>query len=122
MSLSRYIRDMAENYNITAKPQVTTPMIPNNVLRTASMVVETPAEREYVRKFPLRELIGVLNYVAMTCRPDIQYAVSYLDRFTAEPTNLVCKAVKRVMQYLLNTHDIVWRLESWSCYYCMWTD
>ena len=34
-------------------PQVTTPMIPNNVnaLRTASMVVETPAEREYVRKF-----------------------------------------------------------------------
>ena len=35
MSLSRYIRDMAENYHITAKPQVTTPMIPNNVLRTA---------------------------------------------------------------------------------------
>ena len=96
---------MAETYNITAKPQVTTPMIPNNVLRTASMVVETPAEREYVRKFPLREILGVLNYVAMTCRPDIQYAVSYLSRFTAEPTNLVCKAVKRVMQYLVNTHD-----------------
>ena len=34
MSLSRYIRDMAENYHITAKSQVTTPMIPNNVLRT----------------------------------------------------------------------------------------
>ena len=41
----------------------------------------------------------------MSCRPDIQYAVSYLARFTAEPTNLVCKAVKRVMQYLVNTHD-----------------
>ena len=41
----------------------------------------------------------------MTCCPDIEYAVSYLARFTAEPTNLVCKAVKRVMQYLVNTHD-----------------
>ena len=28
-----------------------------------------------------------------------------LARFTAEPTNLVCKAVKRVMQYLANAYD-----------------
>ena len=38
MSLSRYIRDMAENYNITAKPQVTTPMISNNALQTGSIL------------------------------------------------------------------------------------
>ena len=105
MSLSGYIRDMAEKFNITPKPHITTPMIPNTVLKTARMVQETAAERDYVRKFPLRELLGVLNYVAITCRPDIQHAVSYLARFTADPANLVCRAVKRVMQYLLNTHD-----------------
>ena len=63
-----YIRNMAENLGITAKHQVTTPMIPNKHGK------ETPAEIEYVRKFPLE----VLNYVAMVSRPDIQYAVYQL--------------------------------------------
>ena len=52
MSLSGYIRDMAEKFNITPKPHITTPMIPNTALKTASMVQETAAERDYVRKFP----------------------------------------------------------------------
>ena len=51
-------------------------------------------------------MLGVLNYVAIICRPDIQYAVSCLARFTADPTNLVCRAVKRVMHHLSNTHDV----------------
>ena len=46
---------------------------------------ETAVKRDYAQNFPLRELLGVLNCVAIACRPD-------------------CRAVKRLVQYLLNTH------------------
>ena len=106
MSLSQYIRDACANFGIKENTAITSPMMPSNILRPSKMTPQSPAEHRYVANFPLKEMLGVLNYVAITCRPDIQYAVSYLARFAADPTNLVCRAVYRVMQYLLNTHDL----------------
>ena len=68
MSLSRYFWNKTENNNITAKPQVYTPMIPNNVLWTANMI-EEPLWRG--------NMLDVLNYAAMICHQAIQYAVIY---------------------------------------------
>ena len=86
MSLSMYIKNMAQNYQITPKPDVLMPMIPKTVQRIASMMQETDASEIMCE---IMELLGVLTYIAMTCRPDIQYAAPYLARFAAEPTNLV---------------------------------
>ena len=66
------ILGMAEHYNI-------------NVLKTASIV------EEYVIACPK------LHCYDLSSRHS-----DYLAIFKAEPTNLVCKAVKRVMQYLVN--------------------
>ena len=96
---------MCTKWNIKPDPKVRTPMITNNYLQTGSMTNESYKQRRYVSKFPLRELLGILNYIAGTCRPDIAYATSYLARFTADPTKLVCLAILRLLKYLLNTHD-----------------
>ena len=74
------------------------------------MSTETQEERQYVRDFPLNELLGCLYYIAITCLPDIAYAVSYLAGFQADPTKLVCQAVHRHMRYLLQTHDMTLQL------------
>ena len=105
VGLSQYIRDVCTKWNIKPDPKVRTPMIANNYLQTGSMTNESYKQRRYVSKFPLRELLGILNYIAGTCRPDIAYATSYLARFTADPTKLVCLAILRLLKYLLNTHD-----------------
>ena len=106
MSLSKYIRETCERFNIVEGRPVTTPMLSNHYLKTGAMTTETQEERQYVRDFPLKELLGCLNYIAITCRPDIAYAVSYLAGFQADPTKLVCQAVHRLMRYLLQTHDM----------------
>lgn len=41
----------------------------------------------------LKEILGRLIYISITCRPDIACAVSYLAGFQADPTKLVCQAV-----------------------------
>ena len=83
MSLSKYIREICERFNIVEGRAVTTPMLSNHYLKTGAKSTETEEERQYVRDFPLKELLGCLNYIAITCRPDIAYAVSYRAGFKA---------------------------------------
>jgi hypothetical protein len=68
----------------------------------------TPEELEKLEanpnKYPLlRSLIGGLNYVYSTTRPDIAFACSYLSRFQNFQTFRVWEFAKDVLRYLLNT-------------------
>jgi len=56
-------------------------------------------------KFPLREFVGSLLYVATMCRPDISFATQRVARHTARPTAPVVKAAKRILEYLASTRD-----------------
>jgi hypothetical protein len=51
------------------------------------------------------ELIGSLQYLANTTRPDISQAVSLLARYRAAPTTSHMKGGLRVVRYLLGTKD-----------------
>lgn len=52
-----------------------------------------------------RSLIGKLNYLAKSTRPDIEYAVHQCARFTSDPREEHTKAVKLIGRYLLATRD-----------------
>jgi hypothetical protein len=52
-----------------------------------------------------RQLIGVLNYIASTTRPDISFAVHQCARFSNKPTRTHELAVKRIVRYLKGTRD-----------------
>jgi hypothetical protein len=49
---------------------------------------------------PYRELVGALNYLAVSTRPDICHAVSVLCRYFSCPTQELWTAAKRVLRYL----------------------
>lgn len=61
------------------------------------------SSRQY--QWSYRQLIGVLNYIAATSRPDISFAVHQCARFSNAPTRSHELAVKRIIHYLKGTRD-----------------
>ena len=55
--------------------------------------------------FHYRSIIGQLNYLAATTRPEIQFAVHQCARFSQDPKMSHEKAVKRIVRYLKRTQD-----------------
>ena len=53
--------------------------------------------------FPIRSLVGSLQYVATIARPDIQFAVNRVARQQSKPTVGLVKAAKRILAYLKGT-------------------
>jgi hypothetical protein len=61
--------------------------------------------QERKNEFHYRSLIGQLNYLAATTRPEIQFAVHQCARFCDNPKMSHEKAVKRIVRYLKKTRD-----------------
>ena len=55
--------------------------------------------------FNYRSVIGSMNYLAQTTRPDISMAVHQCARFCANPKAVHYTAVKRIVRYLIGTSD-----------------
>ena len=64
---------------------------------------ELSSLKEKPSNFPLRSLIGGLNYVSQTARPDIAFSVNRVARYQSSPTPRVIEAAKRILRYLLST-------------------
>ncbi|XP_055306569.1 uncharacterized protein LOC129570871, partial [Sitodiplosis mosellana] len=57
------------------------------------------AEEASNAKFPYRQVVGSLIYLAIETRPDISFAVGYVSRFMEQPTNAHVTAVKGTSNY-----------------------
>ncbi|CAD7949156.1 unnamed protein product [Amoebophrya sp. A25] len=58
-------------------------------------------------KFPMRELVGIFQYLQCSCRPDLSFAAKEVARFLDQPTTQITKdAVIRIVAYLRNTKDL----------------
>jgi histone deacetylase 1/2 len=84
--------------------------------RYASKTSETPAQSTTIlsrgqedeshnEKWQYRSVIGKLNFLEKSSRPDIAYAVHNCARFSSDPKTTHSKAVKRIGRYLLGTRD-----------------
>jgi len=72
----------------------------------ADQVLNRDAEgQEKKNKFHYRSIVGQLNYLAATTRPEIQFAVHQCARFCENPKMSHKKAVKRIVRYLKKTKD-----------------
>lgn len=78
-------------------------------VRVASESVSLPAAG--VQQY--QSLVGVLQYCALSTRPDIAHAVSVLARYLQAPTDAHWTAAKRVLRYLMSTKHaaLVYRVE-----------
>lgn len=53
-----------------------------------------------------RSIVGKLNYLASTTRPDLMFSLSYLSQFTRCPHRSHMEALKRVVRYLSGTYSM----------------
>lgn len=70
------------------------------------LVLGTCEEVEAAKDIPYQQLIGCLQWIATSTRPDIAYAVSQLSRFNAAWTVQHWTAAKHVLRYLKGTLDV----------------
>jgi len=64
---------------------------------------KTQQEYEEMSHVPYKSVVGSLQYIALSTRPDIAYAVNQLSRYLSNPGHNHWLASKRVLRYLKGT-------------------
>ena len=103
LSCSTYINAMAKKFGLTKTTGVSTPLVPGTKLTTED---QSTKGNSRVDSTMYRSYVGSLLYAAMTCRPDIAYAVKELSRFLVEPLKAHLSAAQHVVEYLFHTHSL----------------
>ncbi len=65
-----------------------------------------PSDGKLPSSVPYKSVIGSLYYYANGTRPDILFAVNYLSRVQANPTNLHWTLVKQLLRYINSTKTL----------------
>ena len=93
-----YIKRLAEKFGVSKCKDVYTPTNESEKL--------TKLENEdFATKWPYRELVGALMYVATCTRPDIMHAVGEVAKYCEKHGKQHWIAAKRVLKYLKTTAD-----------------
>ena len=108
-----YIRNsILDRFGMADCTPVSTPLVMKDTL-SAAQSPSTPEEhhkyQDYADGLHYLEIIGAVLYATQT-RPDIQYAVSKLAQFGANPGKPHLEALKRVLRYLKGTAHFSLRL------------
>ena len=125
LTQQRHIQDAVAKFKPLAKKWVERPYfpLPKGLLMTADGVKGMPPSPLLdVLMYPYRSLVGVLNYIAWSTRPDIAYAVTQLSRWGNAPTVLHWKLALRVLEYLDATKDQGIRLGGSPVPVCAYVD
>jgi len=96
-----YIDKLINKFGLTDALPVTTPSDVNVVLMKDDNVSK-PVDQWYYQS-----LVGSLLYIAVGTRPDIQFAVLAVAKYSANPNQSHLTAVKRILRYLKQTKNLV---------------
>ncbi|GLI71559.1 hypothetical protein VaNZ11_016806 [Volvox africanus] len=100
LSQSRYVDRILEKHGMKdAKPRV----IP--VAVGAKLGMEDESEM-LTDPTPYRALVGELNYLAVSTRPDLGFALSILSRHMAKPSKMDMGVAKGVLLYVAGTKEL----------------
>jgi hypothetical protein len=103
LSQRHYIDSQLERFNLQHLFPASTPMKPGGHLVKASRA-EQIAHLKTGNNY--RSLVGALNYLSVTTRPDITFAVSLLSQYLNQPGTQHWEAGVQVFRYLKGTRDI----------------
>ena len=98
---TKYINQIVAQSGLEPLKPVKTPMQVGLKLTKAKDQI---ASEEDIARYS--SLIGSINYLAVTTRPDISFAVSHLSQFMTNPTKEHFDAVKRVYAYINSTKGL----------------
>ena len=91
LDLQEAIVKLAKQFNVSPDRKIGTPCVYSDL--SEGQVVE----------YPIRSMVGGLQYIATTARPDVLYAVNRVSRHMTKCTSAVVTAAKRIVRYLLHT-------------------
>ena len=94
-----YTESLLRKFGMDNAKAVATPVDVSTKLTKATDADECLNQQEY------QSAVGGLLYLAVATRPDIAFAVSNVTKFSAQPTQQDCTAVKRIFKYLRGTAD-----------------
>ena len=100
------ITDMARELRLTDKPPVGIPTDPRRVklYSEETMLAQTPEEeRQVARTMDVRSVMGKLNNLVVTTRPDVAFALVSLQRFQSNPGLQVIEELEHIVKYLYKT-------------------
>ena len=92
-----YSENMLRQFNMQDAKSCKTPVNPSLKLTKAN------EESTLVDQELYQSAVGKLLYLSTQTIPDIAFAVSAVDKFTAKPTEQLWKAVKHILQYIAST-------------------
>ena len=98
LSQPAYAMDLLSVYNLKDCDPVSTPADTNSIL-TASK-----SDPDSVIGFPYRSAVGALIHLCVT-RPDLNYAVGQVAKYSANPNQSHVNAVKRILAYVKGTRN-----------------
>jgi hypothetical protein len=96
VSQEHYLKEVLKRFDMLDSNANTTPL-PNNIALEKANIVDNT--------LPYQQVIGCLSYAAICTRPDIQYAVNYLARFSACYNRTHWTAAKHLLRYVKGTLD-----------------
>ena len=94
----KYITDILAGYRMEDAYGCATPALPTLLTKRE--------EDKPIADVPYAEAVGSLMYLCMGTRPDIQFAVAQVSRYTSDHADRHWKAVKRIFRYLINTPSL----------------
>jgi hypothetical protein len=73
---------------------------------SSSMAPSSAEERRTMAAVPYRTVVGALNYLAHSTRPDIAHAVQQVSQYSQDPGAKHWAAVKQILRYLAGTRAL----------------
>ena len=114
LSLEDYITNLVKNLDMKeefdSQRHISTPMTPGfhfNLDEEEPMELSGEELAKEIHFF--REVVGALQYIALTVRPDITYAANYLSRYCLCPHPKLKRELLRVVRYLYQTRKYMIR-------------
>ena len=105
LSQETYINSIVHRFNLEDAKLLSAP-IDTNTRLLKDDCANSDEEKQEMKRIPYREVIGALNWVTVSTRPDIAFVVSQLAQFLENPGRVHWETVKRVIRYLKTTKDL----------------
>ena len=103
MNQKTYIEELVKKFRVRADSSIDTPLPYQFRYDEDELQNSSEEERIYVEKFPVRQLIGAINYIALCTRPDVSYAISLLARYQDKVNLTICQTIIHLLKFLFNT-------------------
>jgi transposase InsO family protein len=99
-----YIAKLLDEFQLSDCNTASTPS--GSYILSKADCPQTIEEGHQVDRQRYQQMVGSLNYAAISTRPDIQFAVGVLSRYLQNPGHAHMTACKRVFRYLKGTADL----------------